>query len=132
MLTNNIKFKNFQIKKKLNTNKILHFLLKENNQVINSLRKKYKDSFNKKKLIHFQKKLDYRIIGMVGSTLGSQAIYDFLKKKINKSFTFVANLNVINSTNIKKHTTNLLISKSCNTNTTVFKSTHLIQHTNKH
>ena len=57
MLTNNIKFKNFQIKKKLHTNKILRILLKENNQVINSLRKNYKDSFNKKKLINCKKNL---------------------------------------------------------------------------
>ena len=27
---------------------------------------------------HFNKKFDYRIIGMGGSTLGAQAIYDFL------------------------------------------------------
>ena len=51
MLTNNIKFKNFQIKKKLNIKNILSFILKENNQVITSLRKGYKDSFNKKKLV---------------------------------------------------------------------------------
>ena len=83
MLTNNIKFENFliKIKKKPLLKKILLFLLKENNEVINSLKKNYKDSFNKKKLIHFRKKLDYRIIGMGGSTLGSKAIYDFLKKK---------------------------------------------------
>ena len=56
MLTNNIKFKNFQIQKKLHIDKILRFLLKENNQVINSLRKNYKDSFNKKKTYSFSKK----------------------------------------------------------------------------
>ena len=131
MLTNNIKFKNFQIKKKLHTNKILHFLLKENNQVINSLRKNYKDSFNKKKLIHFQKKLDYRIIGMGGSTLGSQAIYDFLKKKIKKNFTFVDNLNVSNSKKIKKNYNNLIISKSGNTIETIVNANILIKKKDK-
>ena len=30
---------------------------------------------------------------MGGSTLGAQAIYDFLKKKIKKNFIFVDNLN---------------------------------------
>ena len=84
MLTTNIKFINFQKKKRFNVSKILHSLLKENNYVINSLRKNYKDSFDKKKINHLQKKLDYRIIGMGGSTLGSQAIYDFLKKKNKK------------------------------------------------
>ena len=131
MLTNNIKFKNFQIKKKLHTNKILHFLLKENNQVINSLRKNYKDSFNKKKLIHFQKKLDYRIIGMGGSTLGSQAIYDFLKKKIKKNFSFVDNLNVGNSKKIKKNYNNLIISKSGNTIETIVNANILIKKKDK-
>ena len=70
MLTTNIKFINFQKKKRFNVSKILHSLLKENNHVINSLRKNYKDSFDKKKINHLQKKLDYRIIGMGGSTLG--------------------------------------------------------------
>ena len=131
MLTNNIKFKNFQIKKKLHTNKILHFLLKENNQVINSLRKNYKDSFNKKKLIHFQKKLDYRIIGMGGSTLGSQAIYDFLKKKIKKNFTFIDNLNTNNCKKIKKNYNNLIISKSGNTIETIVNANILIKKKDK-
>ncbi|MDC0445971.1 glucose-6-phosphate isomerase [Candidatus Pelagibacter sp.] len=131
MLTNNIKFKNFQIKKKLHTNKILRLLLKENNQVINSLRKNYKDSFNKKKLIHFRKKLDYRIIGMGGSTLGSQAIYDFLKKKIKKNFIFIDNLKINNSKKIKKNYNNLIISKSGNTIETIVNANILIKKKDK-
>ena len=31
----------------------------------------------------------FRIIGMGGSSLGAQAIYDFLKKKIKKNFYFL-------------------------------------------
>ena len=93
MFTQNISFKNFLIKeKKLTVKKKLNLILKEKNQVISSLSKSYKDSFSKKNIKHFNKKFDYRIIGMGGSTLGAQAIYDFLKKKIKKNFIFVDNL----------------------------------------
>jgi len=85
MLTENISFKNFLTKKKiLITKKNLNLILNEKNQLIRSLSKSYKDSFSKKNIKHFNKKLDYRIIGMGGSTLGAQAIYDFLKKKNKK------------------------------------------------
>ena len=126
MLTTNIKFINFQKKKRFNVSKILHSLLKENNHVINSLRKNYKDSFDKKKINHLQKKLDYRIIGMGGSTLGSQAIYDFLKKKIRKKFVFIDNLNA-NNKNKKKNYNNLIISKSGNTSETIANANILIK-----
>jgi glucose-6-phosphate isomerase len=126
MLTTNIRFINFQKKKRFNVSKILHFLLKENNHVINSLRKNYKDSFNKKKINHLQKKLDYRIIGMGGSTLGSQAIYDFLKKKIRKKFVFIDNLNA-NNKKKKKNYNNLIISKSGNTIETIANANILIK-----
>ena len=85
MFTQNISFKNFLIKKKkLVIKKNLNQILNEKNQVISSLSKSYNDSFNKKNKKYFNKKFDYRIIGMGGSTLGTQAIYDFLKKKIKK------------------------------------------------
>ena len=50
MLTNNIDFKNFKIKK--NNKKIkknLNIILKENNEVLKSLSTDYKDSYSKKK-----------------------------------------------------------------------------------
>ena len=131
MLTNNIKFKNFQIKKKSHIKNILSFILKENNQVITSLRKGYKDSFNKKKISHFKKKLDYRIIGMGGSTLGAQAIYGFLKKKIKKNFIFIDNLNGDNHKKIKKNYNNLIISKSGNTIETIVNANILIRKKDK-
>ena len=87
MFTKNISFKNFLIKKKNSTvKKNLNLILNEKNQVISSLSKSYKDSFSKKNTNHFNKKFHYRIIGMGGSSLGAQAIYDFLKKKIKKKF----------------------------------------------
>ena len=71
MFTQGISFKNFLIKKKnLVVKKKLNLILNEKNQVIGSLSKSYKDSFGKKNIKYFNKKFDYRIIGMGGSTLG--------------------------------------------------------------
>ena len=49
---------------------------------------------------------------MGGSTLGAQAIYDFLKKKIKKKFIFADNLNSFENKNKNKNLNNLIISKS--------------------
>ena len=82
MISKGIDFKNFKISKYNNSLKnCLNSILRNKNQVISSLSKSYKDSFSKKNTKHFNKKFDYRIIGMGGSILGAQAIYDFLKKK---------------------------------------------------
>ena len=51
---------------------------------------------------------------MGGSSLGSQAIYNFLKNKIKKNFTFVDNIIHDEKLN-KKKCTNIVISKSGNT-----------------
>jgi len=132
MFTKNISFKNFLIKKKnLVVKKKLNLILNENNQVISSLSKSYKDSFNKKSIKHFDKKFDYRIIGMGGSTLGAQAIYDFLKKKIKKNFTFVDNLNAFENKKTKKNLNNLIISKSGNTTETIVNANILIKKKDK-
>ena len=75
MLTNNIDFKNFKINK--NTKKVKKILKKqlyEDNEVIRSLRKTYKNSYHKKFINKHNKALNYRIIGMGGSTLGAQTI----------------------------------------------------------
>jgi glucose-6-phosphate isomerase len=128
MLTQNISFKNFLIhKKKLVVKKNLNLLLNEETQVISSLSKSYKDSFSKKNIKYFNKKLDYRIIGMGGSTLGAQAIYDFLKKKIKKKFIFVDNLNTSKHNQTKKNLNNLIISKSGNTTETIVNANILIK-----
>jgi len=128
MLTENISFKNFLTKKKiLITKKNLNLILNEKNQLIRSLSKSYKDSFRKKHTKHFNKKFDYRIIGMGGSTLGAQAIYDFLKKKIKKKFTFVDNLNAFENKKLKKNFNNLIISKSGNTTETIVNANILIK-----
>ena len=123
MLTKNIDFKNFKIKK--DTQKVkkkLKKLLQENNEVIKSLRKNYKNSYNRKLVNKQNKGLNYRVIGMGGSTLGTQAIYNFLGKKIKKNFSFVDNLQSITKTNNKKKFTNLVISKSGNTIETIINT----------
>ena len=89
MLSTNINFINFKIKKKSKKiNKQLNSILKENDTVIQSLRKTYKDSYNFKNIKLLSKNFDYRIIGMGGSTLGAQAIYDFLREKIKKIYFY--------------------------------------------
>ena len=132
MFTRNISFKNFLIKKKkLIVKKNLNSILNEKNQVIRSLSKSYKDSFSKKNTKHFNKRFDYRIIGMGGSTLGAQAIYDFLKKKIKKNFIFVDNLNAFKNKKAKKNLNNLIISKSGNTTETIVNANILIKKRDK-
>ena len=132
MITQGISFTNFLIKKKkLVVKKNLKSILKEKNQVICSLSSSYKDSFSKKNIKHFNKRFDYRIIGMGGSTLGAQAIYDFLKKKIKKNFTFVDNLNVFKNKKVTKNLNNLIISKSGNTTETIVNANILIKKKDK-
>ena len=59
-----------------------------------SLRNSYKDYFNKNELKKYKTFKNIRIIGMGGSSLGTQAVYDFFKDKINKNFLFLNNLNL--------------------------------------
>ena len=120
MLSNNINFTNFKIKKK--NKKIylqLNSILKKNSQVIQSLRKTYKDSFNYQNLKLLNKNFDYRVIGMGGSTLGTQAIYDFLRKKIKKKFFFLDNLQSKPKILSRKSFNNIVVSKSGNTIETI-------------
>ena len=123
MITSGIFFKNFKKKKELSTlKKKLNSILKENNNIIQSLSSNYRDSFDKKKIRRFKKFLDYRIIGMGGSSLGTQAIYDFLNHKIKKNFSFLDNLQPNLKNNEKKKYLNLIVSKSGNTIETIANS----------
>jgi glucose-6-phosphate isomerase len=122
MITSGINFINFKIKKKSKLVKNFFFsLLKKKNEVINSLSKEYKNSFNKKAINKYKKVSNYQIIGMGGSTLGAQAIYDFLNHKIRSKFNFVDNLQPNRKLNNKKNFTNLIVSKSGNTIETIIK-----------
>jgi|TARA_B100001939_G_scaffold115809_1_gene100301 glucose-6-phosphate isomerase len=126
MLTRGINYINFKKKKSnLKIKKKLSNILKEENEIIKSLGKFYKYSFQKKNLKKYKTKLNYRIIGMGGSSLGAKAIYDFLKHKIKKNFKFIDNLNN-NSSKEKKNYTNIIISKSGNTLETIINSNIII------
>lgn len=132
MLTSRISFKNFKITKKKSplVKKKLLALVKEKNEIIKSLTKDYKNNFNKKTLKKFKNTLEYRVIGMGGSSLGAQAIYDFLNFKIKKKFFFVDNLKKNYSKKNKNHT-NLVISKSGNTIETIVNANLLIKKKDK-
>ena len=125
MLSININFKNFlKIKKNVQVKKVFESFIKDsenlnNNQILLSLTKKYKYSFDIKKIKNLKKFEVFRIFGMGGSTLGSEAIYNFLKKKIRKKFLFIDNINNKKIYNNKKKIFNLIISKSGNTLETI-------------
>ena len=119
MLTTGINFLNFNKKNRIsNIAKKYSELLKENNMIVQSLSKNYKDSFNKKIIKKYVKKKNYRLFGMGGSTLGAQTIYSFLNHKIKKNFEFFDNLQP-NRKLKKNNYTNLIISKSGNTVETI-------------
>jgi len=132
MFSKYIKLKNFSSRKKnLSTNKNLKSLLNNKSDLIKSLGNNYKDNYNFKRIKKLTNKSELiRIIGMGGSILGAQTIYDFLNFKIKKKIIFKNNL----SSNIKKNKekiTNLIISKSGNTIETIINSTLLIKKNDK-
>ena len=133
-LSQNIHFKNFQVKKnkkKINTiKKKLFSLANENNEIIVSLSKKYKYSFKIKELSKYKNFFNYRIIGMGGSSLGAKAIYNFLKHKIKKNFYFIDNLKNEKKIDNKK-CLNIIISKSGNTVETIVNSNLLLKKNSK-
>ena len=59
----------------------MKLVLKENNELFKSMSRDYVDSYNLKDIKKIKSKNSIRLIGMGGSILGSQAIYNFLKKK---------------------------------------------------
>ena len=122
MLTKNLTFENFVNKKvNLKLKNYLKELISSKNEVINSLSRGYKYSYTKKSIKKLKGYKDIRIFGMGGSSLGTLAIYDFLKHKINKNFYFLTNLNQKIKFPKKKYL-NLVISKSGNTLETIVNS----------
>ena len=120
MLTRNINLKTFKIKfRKGSIRKNLNSLINDNNQIIKSLTKNYKNGFKKKDLRKYKKYSNFRIIGMGGSSLGTQAIYDFLKHKIKKNFYFLDNLQSYKKKKENVNYLNLVVSKSGNTVETI-------------
>ena len=131
MLTSRIKFTNFQIIKK-NKISLSRSFFQPNNllskfPILKTLSSNYKYSFNKKIIKRLNRYSTFRLIGMGGSTLGAEAIYQFLQNKRKKKFIFINNLKPILSKNEKnKKACNIIISKSGNTLETISNSSLLI------
>ena len=122
-------FKNFlDIKKNKKIKKDFLNLLKDQPLLFETLKPTYKYSYSKKVISKYKKFSNIRVIGMGGSILGTEAIYNFLKKKIKKKLTFVNNLNSNeNYFQDKKINLNLIISKSGNTLETIVNANTLIK-----
>ncbi len=114
-----------KIEKKVST-KILNIFsefskdIKDNNKTLNVLDKNFKLNFKIKKLQKFKKYKTVAIIGMGGSILGAEAIYNFLENKIKKKFYFFNDINEKQIIQFKKKekidkTLFIIISKSGNT-----------------
>ena len=133
MLTKNIKFKNFKIKK--NSKKIkkdLKNILLNRNAVLDSLSTNYKSSYNKKTILKFKKFSNIRIIGMGGSILGTESIFYFLKNRIKKNLFFFNNLqSKMDTGSRKKKYLNIIVSKSGNTLETISNSNIIIKNQDK-
>ena len=135
MLTKNIKFENFSKKKnysfiKKELKKLLGDRLKKDN-LLNTLADRYNYSFKKKLIYKLKKFSNIRIIGMGGSILGTEAIYNFLRHKIKKRFYFFNNLSVFFNKINNNKTLNLIVSKSGNTLETISNANILINKSSK-
>ena len=101
--------------------------IKNPKKTLNFLDKKFKFKFKIKDLNNFKRFKTVAIIGMGGSILGSEAIYNVLKKKIKKKIYFFNDLDEEKIINFKKKTNLskvlfIIISKSGNTIETLSNS----------
>ena len=122
MLSKKLKFLNFNkgktsnnLKLKIKKFKIMRWT--KEFPVLKSFSSDYKYSYNRRFLKKLKKYKNFRVIGMGGSVLGAEAIYQFLKNKIGKNFLFTNNLEA----NLSKNKTdlNIIISKSGSTLETI-------------
>jgi len=127
MLTTKINFKNFKIKRLKNIKNFKNETWFKKIKLLDTLKSSYKYSYTKNQIRKIKKNKNFRIVGMGGSTLGIEAIYQFLNHKIKKKFIFINNLNPKLKNNEKKiKATNIIISKSGNTLETIVNSNLLI------
>ena len=96
MFSKNIKFKNFSQKISAKAKKKINNILKSeliiSSSLLNSFSENYRYSFKKENLKKYKKYQSINLIGMGGSILGTEAIYDFLNFKIKKKIKFYNNL----------------------------------------
>ncbi len=123
MLTQNINFSKFGVnrnyfKTKIFVKKTLKKYSKD--KFFQSLSSRYIYSFSKKKILKYKKFNNFNIIGIGGSSLGIEAIYNFLSFKIKKKFNFYNNIDSNKFLQKKKiKSLNIIISKSGNTLETI-------------
>ena len=131
MLTSGINFVNFNKKNKLlRLGRNLQSIINDKNEILNSLSNNYRDSYKKNFVNKYKVFSNYRVIGMGGSILGTRTIYEFLKHKIKKNFSFIDNLqNTLSQS--KKKTVNIIVSKSGNTIETIANSNIILKKNNK-
>ena len=121
MFSKNITFINFKNKKikniKAKTNNLKKYEWLKNYPLLKSFTKSFKYSYSKKDINKYKFYKDFRLIGMGGSILGTEAIYQFLRHKIKKNFYFHNNL-IPQIKNLKKMP-NIVVSKSGETLETI-------------
>lgn len=121
MFSKNITFINFKNKKikniKAKTNNLKKYEWLKNYPLLKSFTKSFKYSYSKKDINKYKLYKDFRLIGMGGSILGTEAIYQFLRHKIKKNFYFHNNL-IPQIKNLKKMP-NIVVSKSGETLETI-------------
>ncbi len=139
MTKNNFSFKNNISQKILNKKRLIKLskLYKKviikikkdvySQETLNVLNNNFNFNFDKPDLKKFKKFNNIAIIGMGGSILGSEAIYNFLKNKIKKKFYFFNDIDEKKILDFKKKkisnkTLFLIISKSGNTIETLSNS----------
>ncbi len=140
-LKNNIalKFSNerAEAKNKIKIEKIISNIfnsLDSKRDAFHSLSKKFKFNFKPSQLVKFNKYKSIILIGMGGSSLGAEALYNFFRNKIKKELFFFNNLD---QSQIEKTKTSLknslfiIISKSGNTLETLINTNLLKDKINK-
>tara|TARA_B100001063_G_scaffold220212_1_gene224901 strand:- start:1055 stop:2221 length:1167 start_codon:yes stop_codon:yes gene_type:complete len=132
MLTKSIKIKNFaKSKVKVSLKLKIKKILSDDSELLKSLSRSYEDKYKIKSIKKIIGKNKIRLIGMGGSILGAQAIYNFLNKKVKKKFFFVNNLISKRKISHQDKFTNLIISKSGNTLETITNANILIKNKQK-
>ena len=133
MLTSKINFKNFKIGKLKNIKNFRNETWFKKIKLLDSLKSSYEYSYTKNQIRKIKKNKNFRIIGIGGSTLGIEAIYQFLNHKIKKKFVFINNLTPKLKSNEKKiKAINIIISKSGNTLETIANSNLFINQKKKY
>ena len=130
--TQNIKFNSYKFKKIKKTLKNINNKWFNEFDIIKTFKDDYKYSYNKKIIKKLGRYNTFRIIGMGGSILGTEAIHQFLNHRIKKKFIFFNNLQNRNNFQLNnKKIFNIIISKSGDTLETIINSNKLINHSTK-